>query len=209
MKTSAMFVGFMLIACSGWMTADRSTPGISITLVPGLPAYELTKVQEVRFTATIRNETPEIITIAHPSFCVPAEVKAREVHLFRDNRGKSDLLLEVTKPNGRRITLRDGGHAFFQDQDLGFDKSAFILTIPPGGTGSFYLGRFFASSLTTWEDLEDCATSFADKGIYKVRIILRNVLPKAMVLKNAAKKYEPVKVWMGEMRSKEATLEIR
>jgi hypothetical protein len=157
----------------------------------------------VAFLATIRNERPETITIAHPSTCSPAEIKVGGTRYFKDNHGKSELLLEITKPNGRKVTLRDGWM-------YGFDpNNVYLLTIPPGGTGNFSLGWFFQNARGRWENDGEAATVFLQKGTYKVRIIFRNVFPKASVYNTAANKPESVNVWMGEMQSEEVIIEIR
>jgi len=157
----------------------------------------------VAFSARIKNERLETITIAHPSTCSPPAIEAGDARHFADNHGKSELLLEITKPNGSKVALRDGWM-------YGFDpNNVYMLTIPPDGTESFSLGWFFHNARGRWENDREAATVFLEKGTYKVRIIFRNACPKASVYNADTNALESVNVWMGEMHSEEVVIEIR
>jgi hypothetical protein len=157
----------------------------------------------VGFSAIIKNEGPETITIAHPSMCLPADYKPGETRNISKNRGKSEILLMITKPDGTNSILRDGWMHGFDPNNVGH------LTIPPGGTQTFSLGWFFLNARGRWENDAEAATTFLGKGTYKVRIILRNAFPRAFVYNMGASKPEVVSVWTGEMQSEEVTVEIK
>lgn len=211
MKTSALLcVALMLLAFPSYnpkiserATAAQPTSDISITLIPNAGTYDLAKVPlgVVNFTATIRNGSLKTITIAHPSICFPAEFNLGNARHFKDNHGKSEILLEITRPNGIKVTLRDGWIHFFDP------NSASLITIPPGGKGSFLVGWFFQNARGRWENDDEAWTVFLDKGTYQVRILFRNIFPKAY--NHAANEPEFVNVWTGEMQSEKAVVEIR
>ena len=177
----------------------------SITLTSYSAAYNLSEVQHgaVKFAASIRNEDTTTITIAHPSICFPAGYKPGEIKRFSDSRGKSEILLKITKPDGTGVILRDGNMHGFDPGNIHF------LTIPSGEAATFDLGWFFQNARGRWENDGDASTVFLDKGTYRVRIVFRNVFPKAVVYNTAANKTESVNVWMGEVQSEEVLVEIR
>lgn len=84
-----------------------------------------------------------------------------------------------------------------------------LLTIPPGGTESFSVGWFFQNARGRWENDTEAWMVFLEKGTYKIRIIFRNVFPKAAVYNTSADKHESVSVWTGEMLSREIAVEIK
>jgi hypothetical protein len=205
------FVGLILLVLSGCSDKKidsrptvQPTEGISITLTPNASAYDLMKVPQgvVRFSATINNDSRATIIIAHPSICFPVDVKAGEGLHIKDRHGKSELLLEITKPNATKVILRDGSHGF--DPNL-----VYLFTIPPGGKESFSLGWFFQNARGRWENDTEAWMVFLEKGTYKIRIIFRNVFPKAAVYNTAANKPESVSVWTGKMLSSEIAVEIK
>lgn len=182
----------------------NSASETSITLTPSSSAYDLSKVAQgnVRFLASIRNEGAETATIAHPSMCLPDSSKPGQARHFKDNHGKSEILLKITKPDGTIVVLRDGWMH-------GFDPgNVHHLTISPGGTASFDLGWFFLNARGRWEDDAEAATVFLGKGTYKVSLIFRNAFPWAFIFKNSDKP-DIQQVWTGEMRSQEVAIEIR
>jgi len=214
MKIIAVSVfGMMLFLCGCGNTATnthnkqsaKSTLDTSIILMPNASTYNLNKVAQgaVGFSALIENKDAETITIAHPSVCFPAEYRQGEVMSFGDSHGKSEILLKITKPNGKIVILRDGHHAFFDPGNIDH------LLIAPGETERFYVGWFFQNARGRWENDSEAWKVFLSKGTYKVRILLRNTFPKASIYNKAAAKTRFVNVWTGEIQSEEVKVEIK
>jgi hypothetical protein len=156
----------------------------------------------VNFTASIRNEGTATMAVAHPSICFPAGYKQGETRRFSDSHGKSEILLKITKPDGADVILRDGYVHYF---DPG---NAPLITIPPNGTGTFDVGWFFQNARGRWEQDEDAEKVFLSKGKYKVRILFRNIFPKALYNENTGGA-RIADVWTGEMESDWIAIEVR
>ncbi len=179
--------------------------GLSISLKPNQPTIPSEKVPQgaASFTATIKNNGTTPALVAHPSVCMPHNLQAGQFWHLDDSHGKSEILLEITKPDGEPLVLRDGHHFF----DLeGLDH----LIIPPGKTSSFHVGWFFLNARGRWEDDQKAATAFEAKGVYKVRILFRNSFPKAIVYEQPdPPKVKTVDAWTGEICSEPTTVEIQ
>ena len=211
MKTKVI-VGSLLImlltmSCRSYNTGSQAIadPGATILLQPRAAAFDIHKVPEgaVGFTASIKNEGMSTITIAHPSICSPADYNQATIRHFRDSHGKSEILLKITTPDGSDIILRDGYLHYF---DPG---NAPLVTIPPKGTGTFDVGWFFQNARGRWEQDDEAAKVFLLKGTYKIRILFRNVFPKAVVYDKKTKERKCIDVWTGEMESTETTIEVK
>ena len=185
-------------------TGVDSSPGVSLALVPDSSAFDLGKVPQgtVGFTASIKNEGTATVIVAHPSVCEPAGYKGKE-RRFSQSHGKSEILLEITKPDGSTAILRDGySHAF--DPDLHP-----LRTIPPNGMATFHMGWFFENQRGRWEQADLAAKMFLAKGRYRVRMLFRNVLPKARFYDEKTKEVAIIDVWTGEMESEEIAIEVK
>ena len=214
MKGRIMFsLSLILVVAMGanWSEAAQranSNPDISLRLIPDSTKFDLEKVPygTVGFTASIKNKGTKTIKVAHPTVCYPADPwpadnKQGSIRHFSDHHGKSEILLKITRPNGENVVLRDG-HYFF---DPGFVP---LLKIPPNGTGTFHVGWFFQNARGRWERDDEAAKVFLLNGKYKVRILLRNVFPKARWNENNG--LSPlVDVWTGEIESPEITIEVQ
>ena len=212
MKTIAiLLLGLTILpvcSCSAEHSVNKqvveSTQGTFITLTPKASTYDLNDVKNgvVQFSSLIKNEGTEAITIAHPSVCFPPDFQSGQTWHQKDIHGKSEILLIITKPNGKTIVLRDGPYFF----DPGWIDH---LTIPPGETKNFDVGWFFLNARGRWENPKVAATVFLGKGTYKVKIIFRNAFPKARIYKKFKDEPKLENVWTGEMQSKEVAVEIK
>lgn len=183
----------------------NSVPGTSIQLLPRAATFELDKVPHgiVGFTATIKNSGTTTITIAHPSICLPAGYLQGDVRRFNDSHGKSEILLKITKPDGAETILRDGHFHYFDPGNFP------LMTIPPNGAGSFDVGWFFQNARGRWENDDEAAKVFLSKGTYGIRILLRNVYPRAVLYDENTRGRRSIGVWTGEIQSGEITVEVR
>ncbi len=200
-------MALMVLSCAARNTATKVTspPNASITMTPYSVTYDLSEVPQgaVRFTASIRNEGTTPMTIAHPSICFPADYKSGEIRRFNDSHRKSEILLEITKPNGTSVILRDG-------QLHGFDpKNVYLLKIPSGEIRTFDVGWFFQNARGRWERDDEAAKAFLLKGKYKIKILFRNFFPKAALYDEHTKESRFVDVWTGEIESAQVTVEIK
>jgi hypothetical protein len=198
----------LAMSCKGWHNTGSKAnpnPGASILLLPRSATFDMGKVPQgaVGFTASIKNEGTTTIIIAHPSTCIPADYKQGEIRRFNDSHGKSEILLKITKPNGADVILRDGYLHYFDPGNVP------LITIPPNGTGTFDIGWFFQNARGRWEHDDEAAKVFLLMGKYKIRILLRNVLPKAVLYDQNTKKIKFINVWTGEMESAEITIEVK
>lgn len=177
----------------------------SISLVPNSTRYDLEKVPQgaVSFIASIKNEGTTTITIAHPSICFPADYKQGEIRRSSDSHGRSEILLKITKPNGTKLVLREGYFHYFEPGNVP------LLTIPPNSTGTFEVSWFFQNARGRWERDDEAAKAFLLKGKYKIKILLRNVFPKAALSDVNTKVSNFIDVWTGEIESPEITIEVK
>ena len=197
----------LALSCTSKNTAPEviPLPSTSISLVSNSVIFNLNEVPQggVRFTASIRNEAAKTITIAHPSICFPADYKPGEVRRFNDSHGKSEILLKIAKPDGTNVILRDGNL-------YGFDPgNVHLLTIPTGKIRTFDVGWFFQNARGRWERDDEAAKVFLMKGKYKIRILFRNLFPKAALYDENIKESRFVDVWTGEMESDQIIVEIK
>jgi len=194
-------------SCKGLNPQFRadSNPHASILLVPSSTTFEIEKVRygAVHFTASIKNEGIATINVAHPSICIPADYKPGKLRRFSDSHGKSEILLKITKPDGTNVVLRDGYIYHFDPDNVS------ILTIPPNGAGTFHVGWFFENARGRWERDDEAAKVFLLKGQYKIRILFRNVLPKAALYDENTKETKFIDAWIGEIESPEITIEVK
>jgi len=198
------WLGVMLTMSVSCHATHRQVRGVSepasneltVTLTPGSPVYELDAAAAgaVRFFADVQNPRARSVVVAHPTVCVPA---GRDAFRVEDRHGRSEILLEVTRPDGSRVTLRDGPH-FFEPGRTSH------LRIPPGGSQRFTVGWFFLNARGRWENDAAAATLFSQPGQYTVRIVLRNMFRCAI----GPDDWTPVEVWTGEMRSDPVTIRI-
>lgn len=203
----ALIMIMLIVSCAGRSTHSEVGlgPRVSIRLIPRSATFDIYRVPQgaVSFTASIKNAGTRTVTIAHPSLCVPADYQQGEIRRFRDSHGKSEILLRITKPGGSQVVLRDG--YIFQ-----FDPGNVpLITIAPNGTGTFELGWFFPNARGRWERDAEAAKVFLSKGAYKVKILFRNTLPKAVIYNPETQESKFVEVWTGEMESAEVTIEVR
>jgi len=174
-------------------------------MTPYSVTYDLSEVPQgaVRFTVSIRNEGTTTMTVAHPSICFPADHKPGEIKRFNDSHGKSEILLKIAKPDGTNVILRDGNL-------YGFDPgNVHLLTIPTGKIRTFDIGWFFQNARGRWERDDEAAKVFLMKGKYKIRILFRNLFPKAALYDENIKESRFVDVWTGEMESDQIIVEIK
>jgi hypothetical protein len=205
---SYLFLAVMLAMSCAWCITEAqadSKTGVSIVLLPRAQAFDIAKVPlgSVRFTAVIKNAGTTAITIAHPSTCLPEPLMPGESRRFQDSHAKSEILLKVLKPDGSPIVLRDGYLHYFDPGNVP------LITIPPQGTGTFEVGWFFPNERGRWERDEEAAKMFLLKGFYRVRILLRNVFPSALLHDEKTGKNMVVDVWTGELESPEITIEVK
>jgi hypothetical protein len=197
----------LALICSGQnaKAGVMSNPGVSILLLPRAFSFDIGKVPQgaVGFTASIKNEGTTTITIAHPSICLPADYKQGESRHFHDSQGKSEILLKITKPDGSDIVLRDGYFHYFDPGNVP------LITIPPNGTGTFHVGWFFQNARGRWERDDEAAKVFLLKGKYKIRIMFRNVFPRAALYDVNISELKYLDVWTGKMESPEITIEVK
>jgi hypothetical protein len=185
--------------------AAHPTASAAILLLPGARIFTLDEVQRgaVGFTAVIKNEGTAVLTVAHPSICVPLDYKWGETRRLGDSHGKSEILLKITKPDGSNVVLRDGCFYYFDPYNIP------VIAIPPGETGSFHVGWFFQNARGRWERDDKAANLFMGKGKYKVSILLRNVFPHAVLYDESTRETRFVDVWTGERESPEVTIEVK
>jgi hypothetical protein len=157
----------------------------------------------VGFTASVKNEGTTTITMAHPSICVPSGYKPGDRRRINDSHGKSEILLTITRPDDTTIVLRDGYLHYFDPDNVP------LLTIPPNGIRVFHVGWFFQNARGRWEQDDEAAKVFLLKGKYRIRLMFRNVFPRAALYDASAKGLKYIDVWTGEMESREITIEVR
>ena len=185
-------------------TADYN-PDTSILLLPRSNTFDLTQVRQgaVGFTASVKNEGTTTVKIAHPSICFPADYKQGEARHIEDSHGKSEILLKITKPNGVDVILRDGYLGFFDPGNVP------LIEIPAKASGTFDVGWFFQNARGKWEQDDEAAKVFLMRGNFKIRILLRNVFPKAVLRDEDTKGFKFIDVWTGEIESQETTIEVK
>jgi len=211
MKERIMFVPLLMamltMSCTWYnpKAPATSNSGASILLLPRSSIFDIGKMPQgtIGFTASINNEGTTTITIAHPSICLPADYKQGELRHFHDSHGKSEILLKITKPDGTDIFLRDGYLHYFDPGNVP------LITIPPNGTGTFDVGWFFPNARGRWEQDDEAAKVFLMKGRYSIRILLRNVFPKAALYDENTGKSKFTDVWTGELESAEVSIEVK
>ena len=98
--------------------------------------------------------------------------------------------------------LRDGYFHYFDPGNVP------LITIPPNGTGTFHVGWFFQNARGRWERDDEAAKVFLLKGKYKIRIMFRNVFPKAALYDVNISELKYLDVWTGKMESPEITIEV-
>ena len=211
MKAGILSLSFLIVMFTSGATALHAEvtanppAGASILLLPVSRIFTLDEVQRgaVGFTAVIKNEGTAVLTVAHPSICVPPDYKWGETRRLADSHGKSEILLKITKPDGSNVVLRDGYFSSFDPGNIP------VITIPPNGTGSFHVGWFFQNARGRWERDEIAAKVFLEKGQYKVSILFRNVFPHAALYDVNTRQTSLIDVWTGEMESPEITIEVK
>jgi hypothetical protein len=98
--------------------------------------------------------------------------------------------------------LRDGYFHYFDPGNVP------LITIPPNGTGTFHVGWFFQNARGRWERDDEAAKVFLLKGKYKIRIMFRNVFPRAALYDVNISELKYLDVWTGKMESPEITIEV-
>lgn len=198
----------MAIACTtaarNWsITSPERSKTISVTLSPGVAAYKQDAVPTgaVRFTATIRNVTDQMIRIAHPSLCLPTDNPSGSFRPPKALHGNSEILLKIVRPDAATLILRDGPFFFDPGQVDSF-------MIAPRGTAHFDLGWFFPNARGRWEDSALADSAFMHKGKYRVQLLVRNFCPKAALYDPASERTMMVDVWTGEALSNEVDVVI-
>lgn len=204
-------VASLVAGCAGSSgvssTLPDSTP-LSLELASDSTSYSVEGARRgaVGFTATIRNAGSTPIVVGHPSVCFPAGYRRGQSIDARERRGNSEILLEIERPDGEIVVLRESPMSRFEPGR--FDHVRFDhVRLPPGGSGSFRLGWFFENARGKWEDDREAWRVFTDPGVYRVEAILRNRWPKALI-RDASGESVFVDVWTGEIRSPEVVLQI-
>ncbi len=177
----------------------------TLTLTPGSKVYTLNQASmgKVHFMAEIKNTTEDVLVIAHPLTTYPEGYKHGDEFPSASRHGFSEILLNITQPNGEVVMLREGGSKYFEPGNLDY---FFIL---PKSSKSFYVGWFFQNSKGRWEDDTQAWKAFAQKGTYEIYMVYRNFLPLAAVRTNPMEKAEFIKPWNGEIISETITVEVK
>ena len=124
-------------------------------------------------------------------------------HIRYQQYGKSEILLKITRPNGVDVILRDRYLGYFDPDNVP------LIRIPPNETGTFDVGWFFQNARGRWEQDDEAAKVFLMRGNYKIRILLRNVFPKAVLYDENTKEIKFIDVWTGEIDSPEIIIEVK
>lgn len=199
-------VALLVAGCAGSSEVSSTLPAssaLSLELASDSTSYDGEGVRRgaVGFTATIRNAGSTPIVVGHPSVCFPAGYRKGQSIDARERRGNSEILLEIERPDGEIVVLRESPMSRFEPEH--FDH----VRLPPGGSGSFRLGWFFENARGKWEDDREAWRVFSDPGVYRVEATLRNRWPKALI-RDASGESVFVDVWTGEIRSPEVVLQI-
>lgn len=175
----------------------RPAGDVELSLESSEPNYTLEDVDRgaVRFVAKITNSSDKTLVVGHPSFCFPSRALSAGIRLD-DRDGKSEILLQIRKPNGEQVNLRDESQ--FEPEFVSH------LVIPPKDSKQFSLGWFFQNARGKWDDDRVAWTVFAAKGSYVVQLTLRNTFPYLI----SPTQSEPLAVWTGELRSKPIKIQV-
>ena len=84
-----------------------------------------------------------------------------------------------------------------------------LLEIPAKASETFDVGWFFQNARGKWEQDNEAAKVFLMRGNYKIRILLRNVFPKAVLRDEDTKGIKFIDVWTGEVESPETIIEVK
>jgi hypothetical protein len=208
----AVLVPLMLITlggCDGGQNTAISPPETTlhppkITLGPESSEYTRDEVfkSTVQFAVAVENKNTGPITFAHPAICFPEKHQIGESLDLRVRHGKSEILLTVRRPDGSEIVLRDAPHFFGPD-----NVSHFF--IDPGESGLFFIGWFFQNAQGGWENDISPRDVFTGRGEYRLKLLYRNIFPKALIHDTATGRSRYTDVWTGEIRSNEVTVTIQ
>jgi len=195
----------LLVVATGLPAAPPPTERLTVSLRPEAVTLEADEASRggVRFNATITNTGTAAITVAHPSICFPADYEQGSTKTREDAHGRSEIILTIIRPDGERVILRDGWMGFFDPGNLDH------FVIPPGEEETFHLGWFFPNARGRWENDTAAWTVFDEPGTYRVRLLFRNLFPKAIIRDHTTGKPRWIEAWTGELESNEATLEIK
>ena len=170
-------------------------------LIPGLghPAYANVDVK-----AYFYNQSRESIALANPSICYPAEFVGKESLNYKDvTKGKLEMVVLITTPDGREIKLKD--------LDLFFPEGAFHLAIAPGESKEILLSKFSPYfNVASWMIYDDKAITeplFGHPGTYQMTVAYKNIFPECLF--NTENGSETIKVWTGEVVSNTIEIEIK
>lgn len=208
-----IFTLFTLFAIGGYNNesrasrvtpTDKASQKTVITLNPKTSEYNIIEVSKgaVRFSASVENQGDRSITFAHPTICLPADYQIGKSLNFKDHHGKSEILLTIEKPDGEIVVLRDGPH-FFDPNNIS------QFNINPGESKLFYVGWFFKNARGRWKDDLKAESVFMGKGQYRVKLLYRNIFPKALVYDTSTSKSSLINVWTGEIQSNEVIVKIK
>lgn len=210
MKSANLLLLGLLLLLSPGCSQNNPTlphppqPDLSLRLDPSPANFDMDMVPRgiVRFTATIRNEGPEAITVAHPAACLPPDYRPGATWNLGDFHDQSEILMRIERPDGSTIVLRDGHFSYFDPGNRP------LLKIPAGGKETFDVGWFFLNARGRWEQDDIAARAFLLKGTYKVRLLLRNRFPTPGTYDGQANEMKVLKIWTGEVESPEITVNI-
>jgi len=156
---------------------------------------------EVTLTARFKNLGSGPVFLAHPSATVPDGYEPGGTFSMDERRGRSEILLYITRPDGGEVVLRNNALRGFEP------GNAFRLDIPSGETRDIrlgWLGPFFA--LGMWEDLRE--PIFTERGDYTVRMVYRNHFGKAFSFERGGDVFDKEMPWPGEVESGEIIIRV-
>jgi hypothetical protein len=171
--------------------------------------------QNITFLITIKNNSAKPITIVHPYWSTVGNMVKGKPYTLENRRedsyGKSEIVLEITKPNGESIAIREFYlvNSFeLNKYENGRYREEAVLQIGANEEVVFRKGWFFHSSMARWESEARAWEIFSKKGIYKVKIFFRNIYSTARINNYPSGTYEISNVWTGRVVSNEAVVDV-
>lgn len=185
-----LIFAFILFENTPAQDAKSDSSEVTLELVPTAETYELEegfdgeityKDKFVNFDAVIQNDTDSTIIIAHPTACAPDSSKNPPPWTIEDRMGHAEILLHITEPDGNKLTLREGGFAFFE-RVSGTERSTIpYIMIPPDSSRSFGVGWFFLNARGRWARDDIAAHIFKQRGEFEVQLVYTNVFTSSCI----------------------------
>lgn len=179
------------------------TPQISLHAKNRELTAKQIEMGQLHFTADIRNTGSTILLLGHPLACFPEHYKIGDPFSPQKRYGKSELLLEIKKPSGKHMTIRQGGKRYFEPGNFEY------LYLLPNSSKTVYIGWFGGSRSDRWENHPSAASVFNESGEYTITLFYKNTLPKIAIRTNPMKKPELTDGWKGELRSNPLLIKIK